>query len=126
MRKQKRDDPATGEPNAVEDAEAAARAAARSIAERFETQWPEPERLGEDPEFVRASTRLAAPDVSLETVERLGRASKPILAAIAHRATALRGEVSGDWLDWAYRRMKGAYAGELAFLLEAVERHGQP
>jgi ATP-dependent Clp protease ATP-binding subunit ClpC len=126
MRKPKRDDPATSHPHAVEDAEAAARAAARSIAERLQTEWPEFERLGDDPEFVRASARLAAPDVSLETVERLGRASKPILAAIAHRATALRAEVSADWLDWAYRRMKGTYAGELAFLLEAVERHGQP
>ena len=40
MRKPKRDDAATSEPHAVEDAEAAARAAARSIAEGFQTEWP--------------------------------------------------------------------------------------
>jgi ATP-dependent Clp protease ATP-binding subunit ClpC len=34
--------------------------------------------------------------------------------------------VSDEWVTWAFRRLKRAYAGELFFLLEAIERHVEP
>ena len=94
--------------------------------ERFETSWPAPDDLLDDPEFVETSDRLAQADVPLEIVERLGRASSPILAAMAHRAVANRDDVPPEWLEWAYRRLKQAYAGELIVLLQAIERHDDP
>jgi ATP-dependent Clp protease ATP-binding subunit ClpC len=108
-----------------EDVDAAARAAAQSLAKRF-GPWPDPDALAADPEFVRISKRLAAPAVPAETVERLGRGSNPVVAAMAHRACALRESVSPEWLAWAYGRLKHAYAGELAPLLSAIERHDEP
>jgi ATP-dependent Clp protease ATP-binding subunit ClpC len=109
-----------------EDVEAVVRQAASSIAARFESQWPEFGALAQDHEFIEASDRLAYGDVPRETVDRLARASNPIVAAAAHRATALRPRVGDDWLDWAYRRLKSVYAGEVLFLLQAIERHGEP
>src|SRR4051795_4012089 len=108
-----------------EDVEAAVRAAARGIAERHK-EYPSPDHLAEDAEFLRASNLLVAANVPLETVERLARSSTAIVAAIAHRATARRDAVSEEWLAWAIRRLTKAYAGELRFLLEAIERQGQP
>jgi ATP-dependent Clp protease ATP-binding subunit ClpC len=109
-----------------EDVEAAARAAARSMEERFETSWPAPDDLIDDSEFVETSERLAQANVPFEIVARLGRASSPILAAMAHRAAANRDDVPPDWIEWAYRRLKHAYAGELTVLLQAIERHDDP
>jgi ATP-dependent Clp protease ATP-binding subunit ClpC len=109
-----------------EDVEAAARAAARSMAERFETPWPEPDDLITDSEFIETSRRLARSDIPFETVARLGRASNAILASIAHQAVANRADASPEWIDWAYRRLKQAYAGEVIVLLQAIERHGEP
>jgi ATP-dependent Clp protease ATP-binding subunit ClpC len=111
---------------AAEDLPAAARAAAKSIAERFDTDYPEFSALAGDEEFQRISDWLAEPDVPFPTVERLGRASNPIVAAMAHRAASLREDVPPEWLDWAFRRVKQAYAGEVLFLLQAIERHGEP
>jgi hypothetical protein len=96
---------------AEDDVEAAVRGAAQSIAERFESAYPHFEALAEDEEFLGASRRLAEADVAFETVERLGRASTPILAAMAHRAASLRDDVPTEWLEWAFRRLKRAYAG---------------
>jgi len=94
--------------------------------ERFETPWPSPDDLIGDSEFVATSERLAQADVPFETVARLGRASSPIVAAMAHRAAAKRDDVPPEWIEWAYRRLKQAYAGELIVLLEAIERHDDP
>src|SRR5690349_7408256 len=109
-----------------EDVEAVVRRAAASIAARYESQWPEFGALSQDPEFIDASDRLAYADVPREIVDRLARASNAIVAAAAHRATALRPRVADEWLDWAYRRLKTVYAGEVLFLLQAIERHGEP
>jgi ATP-dependent Clp protease ATP-binding subunit ClpC len=124
MAKRKRDARGISEVRS-EDVEAVVRATARSMAERFETSWPDPDDLIADPEFIEASERLAQPDVPFETVARLGRASNPILASIAHRAAANRADASPEWIEWAYRRLKHAYAGEVIALLEAIERHGE-
>ena len=108
------------------DVESRVRMAARSIQRRLEDDTPAVDDLAEDEEFVRTSEELADPAVALEVVERLSRASNAIVAAIADRALALRSEVSTEWLQWAFRRLNRAYAGELHFLLEAIERHGEP
>ena len=109
-----------------EDVEASVRTAGQSIAERFETPFPPVEVLAADPDFVRASDRLAQPDVAFETVEQLSRSSIPIVAAIAHRAVSLRDDATPLWVDWAFRRLKGVYAGEVEYLLRAIERHTDP
>jgi ATP-dependent Clp protease ATP-binding subunit ClpC len=108
-----------------EDVVAAVRTAARSIADRLEA-FPAVDDLAEDEEFLRAGRELAEADVPLETIEGISRASNAILAAIADRALARRDSVSQEWLAWAFRRLKHAYAGELFFLLEAIERHAEP
>ena len=110
----------------VDDVEAAVRAAARSIAERFDTPYPAPDDLVDDPDFRRSSKLLADPAVPFETLARLGRSTTPVIAAVAHRAVALRTEVPPEWVEWAYRRLKQAYGGELVVLLPAIERHGEP
>jgi ATP-dependent Clp protease ATP-binding subunit ClpC len=109
----------------TEDVEAAVRAAAESIATRFESNTPEPETLANDEEFLRASGRLAETDVAFETLARLGR-SKGIVAAMAHRAVSLRDDVPDAWVEWGFRALKTAYAGEVRFLLQAIERHAEP
>src|SRR5919204_3444296 len=110
---------------AVEDVEAVVRAAARSIAERLDTE-PAVDDLTHDEEFVTTSGLLVDADVPQETVERLSRASSTIAAAMAHRAIARRESLSDAWLGWAFKRLNDAYACELFFLLEAIERHEQP
>jgi ATP-dependent Clp protease ATP-binding subunit ClpC len=114
------------QPGAGEDVEAAVRATARSIAERFETGYPYFEDLADDEEFLSSSERLVDPEVTFATVARLSRGSLPILAAMAHRAAWIRDDVPEDWVEWAFRRLKQAYAGEALFLLRAIERHGEP
>ena len=126
MKNRKRGDAEVAEDTAGEDVEAAVRAAARSIAERFESTYPHFEALAEDEEFLGASQRLAGMDIAFETVERLGRSSSPVVATIAHRAASLRADVPAEWLGWAFRRLKRGYAGEVLFLLQGIERHGEP
>jgi ATP-dependent Clp protease ATP-binding subunit ClpC len=110
-----------------EDVEAYVRAAARSIEERHHyMRAPPPEDLAADDEFVRASNRLAEPDVTQNLVERLSHSTTPIMAAMAHRAIARRPAPSREWIAWAYRRLKQVYAGEVMFLLEALEVHDGP
>jgi ATP-dependent Clp protease ATP-binding subunit ClpC len=111
---------------ASEDIASLARAAARSIVDRLETDYPAVNDLADDEEFVRTSRRLADPEVDTEIVERLARSSSPIVAAMANRALARRSTVSEEWRVWAMRRLKHAYAGELCFILEAIERHVEP
>ena len=111
---------------ATEDIEAAVRASAQSIAERFDSPYPPFEDLAEDAEFLETSQRLAETDVLFETVARLERASSPIVAAMAHRAAWLRDDVPAGWGLWALRHLKGVYAGEVLFLLRGIERHGEP
>src|SRR5438093_1469356 len=111
MKSRRRGDADVAEHGAGEDVEAAVRAAAQSIAERFDSGYPDFEALAEDEEFLSASRRLAETDVAFETVERLGRASNPIVAAMAHRAASLRADVPAEWLEWAFRRLKTVYAG---------------
>ncbi len=111
---------------ATEDIEAAVRASAQSIAERFDSPYPDFEDLAEDAEFLETSQRLVKTDVPFETVARLERASSPIVAAMAHRAAWLRDDVEVGWSLWALRRLKGVYAGEVLFLLRGIERHGEP
>jgi len=110
----------------VDDVEAAVRAAARAIADRFESPYPAPDDLVEDADFRRTSKLLADPAVPFETVARLGRSTTHVVAAIAHRAVALRTDAPPEWVEWAYRRLKQAYGGELVVLLPAIERHGEP
>jgi ATP-dependent Clp protease ATP-binding subunit ClpC len=107
------------------DIEGAVREAARAIGQRLE-DFPSPEELAGDDEFVRVSEWLAAADVTPERRERLARSSTAIVAAIAHRAIARSESVSQDWPAWAFRRLPQVYAGELLFLLEAIERHAEP
>jgi ATP-dependent Clp protease ATP-binding subunit ClpC len=116
---------ATSDPDRPQSVESAVRAAARSIEERL-GQYPAPDELVDDEEFMQASRLLARPDVGVETVERLTRSSTPIIAAAADRAIARRGVAGEDWLAWAFRRLRQAYAGELVFLLEAIERYADP
>src|SRR4051794_23798813 len=125
MARRRRDAEKTAEVR-VDDVEAAVRAAARAIADRFETPYPAPDDLVEDADFRRTSKLLADPRVPFETVARLGRSTTHVIAAIAHRAVALRTDVPDDWVEWAYRRLKQAYGGELVVLLPAIERHGEP
>jgi ATP-dependent Clp protease ATP-binding subunit ClpC len=108
-----------------EAVESSVRAAARSIEERLGA-YPAPDELVDDEEFLRASRLLGSPEVDLETVERLTRSSTPVVAAAADRAIARRGSVRDEWLAWAFRRLRQAYAGELLFLLDAIERHVEP
>jgi hypothetical protein len=96
-----------GESGAREDIEAAVRASAQSIAERFDSSYPDFEDLAEDAEFIATSQRIAETDVLFETVARLERASSPIMAAMAHRAAWLRDDVPVGWSLWALRRLKG-------------------
>jgi ATP-dependent Clp protease ATP-binding subunit ClpC len=110
----------------IDDVEAAVRAAARVIAERWETDFPAPDDLVDDPDFRRSSQLLADPAVPFETVARLGRSTTAVIAAVAHRAVALRTDIPPEWIDWAYRRLKQAYGGELVVLLQAIEQHGEP
>ena len=114
------------ETGATEDIEAVVRASAQSIAERFDSSYPDFEDLAEDAEFLETSQRLAETDVPFETVARLERASSPIVAAMAHRAAWLRDDVPAGWSLWALRRLKSVYAGEVLFLLRGIERHGEP
>ena len=109
-----------------ESVEAFVRAAGQAIAARLETPYPPVEALAADSDFVRASERLAQPDVAFETVEQLCRSTIPIVAAIAHRAASLRDDATAEWVDWAFRRLKGVYAGEVEYLLRAIERHAKP
>src|SRR5438270_2770636 len=127
MRKRK-SEPADSNIRAVQQdgVEAFVRAAARSIRQRLEEDHPAIDNLADDDEFVRTSRQLAGPDVPQEAVERLSRATDAIVAAMADRALASRSTVSDEWLAWAFRRLKRAYAGELFFLLEAIERHVDP
>src|SRR5690348_17901910 len=111
----RRQHPEADEP--VEDVEAAARAAAREIVDRYNTRWPEPQTLAEDTKFLKAGNRLADPSVPFEVLERLA-SSSPVLAAMSHRAVSLRDDIPRSWVDWAYGRMKQAYGGELLFLLQ--------
>jgi len=108
-----------------EDVEAAVRAAAGSIQRRLD-EYPEPGALLADAEFVATSLRLAEADVPFEIVERLGRSGNAVVGAMAHRAAALRDDVPGEWVAWAFRTLKEVYAGELACLLQLVERHAEP
>jgi ATP-dependent Clp protease ATP-binding subunit ClpC len=124
MAKKKQRDAAKAGDRSPDDVEGAVRAAAREVAERL-GEYPEPSVLAGDKAFVRASDLLVDADVPVETVERLAR-STAIVAAMAHRATVRRESVSEQWLEWAYKRLKKAYAGELVFLLEAIEQHGEP
>jgi ATP-dependent Clp protease ATP-binding subunit ClpC len=117
--------PTRPDEGAPQDVEAAVRAAARSIEERL-GHYAAPDDLVDDDEFLRASRLIARPDVDDETVERLTRSSTPIVAAAAARAMARRDVVSDEWLAWAFRRLRQAYAGELLFLLDALERHVEP
>jgi ATP-dependent Clp protease ATP-binding subunit ClpC len=125
MARRKRDPSASSEVHS-EDVEATARATARLLAARFDTSWPDPDDLIGDPQFIGTSERLAQPDVPFETVAKLGRASSPILAAIAHRAVARRDDAPPEWIEWAYRRLKHAYAGEVVVLVQAIEQHDEP
>src|SRR3954462_922992 len=125
MPRRRRDSEKSAEARA-DDVEATVRAAARGIADRLETPSPAPDDLVEDADFRRTSKLLADPRVPFETVARLGRSTTHVIAAIAHRAVALRTDVPPDWAEWAYRRLKQAYAGELVVLLPAIERHGEP
>jgi ATP-dependent Clp protease ATP-binding subunit ClpC len=75
---------------------------------------------------VQASDRLTRPDVGFETVAQLSRSTTPIVAAMAHRAASLRADTTAEWVDWAFRRLKVVYAGEVEFLLRAIERHAKP
>src|SRR5438105_5406158 len=117
MRKRK-SEPADSNIRAVQQdgVEAFVRAAARSIRQRLEEDHPAIDNLADDDEFVRTSRQLAGPDVPQEAVERLSRATDAIVAAMADRALASRSTVSDEWLAWAFRRLKRAYAGELFFL----------
>jgi ATP-dependent Clp protease ATP-binding subunit ClpC len=108
------------------DVEAEARAAARTISERYGTPYPEPETLADDAEFVALSELLAGFGVTFDVVDRLARANLPVLAAAAQRAVSLRRDVPRGWTDWAFRRLKQAYAGEVTFLLRALEQHAEP
>jgi len=110
----------------TEDVDSIVRATAREIAERFKSDYPEYEALGLDPQLIRASELLGSSWVPFETVQRLGRAGDPIVAAIAHRAAAIRRDTPPEWVEWAYTRLTQAYAGELVFLLAGIERHGEP
>jgi len=65
----------------VEDVEAVVREAANSITERFETPYPAPDDLVEDPDFGRTSKLLADPSVPFDIVARLGRSTTPVIAA---------------------------------------------
>src|SRR6266511_5596024 len=121
-RRTKRDDASTDTTARDDDVGAVVRAAARSIADRL-AEFPPVDDLAHDDEFLQTSRGLSRGDVRLETVERLARSSNAIVAAIADRALARRESVSEEWLAWGFRRLKHAYAGELFFLLEAIERH---
>src|SRR3954470_13606458 len=105
MARRRRDSEKSAEAR-VDDVEAAVRAAARAIADRFETPYPAPDDLVEDADFRRTSKLLADPRVPFETVARLGRSTTHVTAAIAHRAVALRTDVPPEWSEWAYRRTK--------------------
>jgi ATP-dependent Clp protease ATP-binding subunit ClpC len=124
MPRKAQDAKGTAAPRTAAEVEAAVRAAGRAIVKRFR-EFPDPATLLEDEEFARASDWLVSADVPDETVERLERSSA-VVAAMAHRAAARRPGVSEGWLDWAYKRLTKVYAGELVFLLEAIERHGEP
>ncbi len=126
MARKKQDEARRVESTGDDGLEAAIRAGARSIEERLETQYPEIDDLTGDPDFARLSNLLAGAEAPVETVERLSHASQPIVAAIAHCALAKRDDVSTEWVGWAFRRLGHAYAGELFFLLPAIERHGEP
>ena len=127
MKNRKRGDAEVAEQSAGEDVEAAVRAAARSIAERFEDGYPHFEEL---------ARRRGVPERQHTTRRerrrlRDGRAARPrlhswFLAEMAHRAASLRDDVPAEWVDWAFRRLKQATARELFFLLQAIERHGEP
>jgi ATP-dependent Clp protease ATP-binding subunit ClpC len=121
MRRRKRQDADVG----GEDIEAAVRAAAASI-QRCLDEYPEPNALLADSEFVAMSLQLAEAGVPFATVERLGRSSNPVVGAIAHRAAAVRDDVPLEWVDWAFRTLDHVYAGELACLLQLIERHSEP
>jgi ATP-dependent Clp protease ATP-binding subunit ClpC len=101
------------------------RSASKEIEKRLESSHPAVDDLADDDQFVRTSELLQDVDVSLEEVERLARSPTAIVAAMADRALARRPEVSEEWLTWAFKRLKRAYAGEVRFLLEAIERHVQ-
>src|SRR5262245_3013709 len=125
MRKRRSDrDGATDEP-VTEDVRALVKKAAGSIRKRLD-EWPLVDALAEDGEFLEASDLLVSDDVPLEVVEQVSRSSNPIAQAMAHRALAHRETVSEDRLLWAFRRLTAAYAGELNFLLQAIERHAEP
>jgi ATP-dependent Clp protease ATP-binding subunit ClpC len=124
MSKKKRTD--EGGDVGPENVEAFVRTAADAIFAQVQTAWPAVEVLAADSDFLRASERLAQPDVPFSTVEQLSRSTSPIVAAIADRAASLRDDVTAEWVDWAFRRLKGVYAGELEYLLRALERHAEP
>ena len=108
----------------TEDVAAVVQRTARSIDDRLDDY--EPGVLAQDEEFVDTSNLLVADDVPLEVVERVARSAHVIARALAHRALARREAVSDAWITWAFRQLKSAYAVELQFLLEALERHIEP
>ena len=124
-RKGKDDDLLPGEGTGA-DVESVVRATARELARYYESDYPSFEALARDTQHHRAAGLLARADVPFETVRRLGRATDPIVAGIAHRAAALRADTPPEWIEWAYMRLTQAYAGELVFLLGAIEKHGEP
>jgi len=126
MTKRKQKESGTSKTQPEQGVEEAVRAAARSIVDRLEDTHPDPEELVDDHEFVRGSNLLTSSAVPFETVARLSHASSAVLAAMAHRAAARRDDVTSEWIAWAFRRLKQAYAGEVVFLLEAIERHAEP
>src|SRR4051812_39175069 len=125
MRRRRPDADGTDAGRDGQDTRSLVLAAARSVRERLD-QFPPVDALVEDGEFLEASEHLEAEEVPQELVERIARSSDAVAAAMAHRALARRDAVSDEWLAWAFRRLKQAYAGELFFLLEAVRRAGGP
>jgi ATP-dependent Clp protease ATP-binding subunit ClpC len=124
-RRSKRDESTAARSGREEDVGAVVREAAQSIKNRL-AEYPAVDDLAHDDEFLRTSRLLTKAEIRQETVERLARSSNAIVAAMADRALGRRESVSEEWLAWAFRRVKHAYAGELFFLLEAIERHAKP
>jgi ATP-dependent Clp protease ATP-binding subunit ClpC len=96
--------------------------AVRRVAEMLEERYfePDPEELDADQDFLDVVRLIAAGDVDLAIPARLAVDQESFVAAIGLRALRDRREAPPNWERRAFRHLRRAGSGQIAFLLDAL------